>query len=59
MLDFMSYKKFYFHCLANAELKPHTKVLENHFCNMALKNLYHHFLAAGKLRRTGSNKKVL
>ena len=36
----MSYKKLYFHCLASAELKPHTKVLENLFHNMVLKNLY-------------------
>ena len=32
--------KFYFHCLAKAELKPHMKVLKNLFLNMALKNLY-------------------
>ena len=31
--------KFYFHCLANVELKLHTKVLRNLFHNMALKNL--------------------
>ena len=35
----MSYKTFYFYCLANVELKPHTKVLKNLFRNMALKNL--------------------
>ena len=35
-----SYEKFYFHCLANTELKPHTKVLQNLFHNMAFKNLY-------------------
>ena len=39
ILNFMNYKKFYFHCLANAELEPHTKVLKNLFHNMALKNL--------------------
>ena len=54
MLNFKSYKKFYFHCLANAELKPHTKVLKNLFHDMTLKNhiwplYYHHILAARKL----------
>ena len=61
ILNFTSYKKFYFHCLANVELKPHTKVLKNLFHNMALKKhiwpLYcHHILAAGKLRSIDSNK---
>ena len=37
ILNFKSYKKFNFHCLANAELKPHTKVLKNLFNNMTLK----------------------
>ena len=27
--NFSSYKKFYFYCLENAELKPHTKVLKD------------------------------
>ena len=36
----MSYKKFYFHCLANVELRPHAKVLKNLLLDMALKNLY-------------------
>ena len=36
-LNFTSYKKFYFHCLANSELQPHTKVLKNLFHNVALK----------------------
>ena len=36
----MSYKKFYFLCLANVELKLHTKLLKNLFHNMASKNLY-------------------
>ena len=40
ILNFTSHKKFYFHCLAKLELKPHTKVLKNLFSNMALKNLY-------------------
>ena len=40
ILNFRIYKKFYFQCLANAELKPHTKVLKNLFHKMALKNLY-------------------
>ena len=40
ILNLTSYKKFYFHSLANIELKPHTKVLENLFYNMALKSLY-------------------
>ena len=39
MLNFRSYKKFYFHCLKNVELKPRTKGLKNLFHNMALKNL--------------------
>ena len=57
----MSYKKFSFHCLANAELKAHTKVLKNLFPNMALKNLYvttmiPSYLAAGKLRSIDSSK---
>ena len=34
ILNFKSYKKSYFNCLANAELKPHTKVLKNLFHNM-------------------------
>ena len=59
ILNFTSYKRFYFYCLANAELKSHTKVLENLFHNMALKNLYHHILAAGRLRNTNSKKNVL
>ena len=55
MLDFKSYKKCYFYCLANAELKPHTKVLKNLFPIMFLKKhiwplYYHHILAAGKVR---------
>ena len=37
ILNFKSYKKFYFHCLANAELTPHTNVLKNLFHNMTLK----------------------
>ena len=54
MLNFKSYKKFYFHCLANAELKYYTKVLKNLFHDMTLKKhiwplYYHHTLAAGKL----------
>ena len=54
-MSFTSYKKFYFHCLANTELKPHAKVLKNLSHNMTLKNsmwpLYiHHILEAGKLR---------
>ena len=40
ILDFMSHNKFYVHCLAKLELKPHTKVLKNLFHNMALKNPY-------------------
>ena len=48
-----SYKKFYFHCLANAELKTHTKVLKNLFHNMTLKKhiwplYYQHILASEK-----------
>ena len=39
-MNFTSWKKFYFHCLANSELKPHTKVLKNLFHDMALKILY-------------------
>ena len=39
ILNFTNYEKFYFHCLANAKLKPHTKVLKNLFHNMVLKNL--------------------
>ena len=35
--NFTSYKKSYFHCLANAQLKPHTKVLKNLFHNMTLR----------------------
>ena len=50
-----------FHCLANAELKPHTKILKNFFHNMALEKhisplYYYYVLAAGKLRRIDSNK---
>ena len=61
ILNFTSYKKFYFHCLANARLKPHTEVLKNLFHNMALKKhiwpLYcNHILATGKLRSNDSNK---
>ena len=37
ILNFTRYKNVYFHCAANSELKPHTKVLKNHFHNMALK----------------------
>ena len=53
-MNFKSYKKFYFHCLANAELKYYTKVLKNLFHDMTLKKhiwplYYHHTLAAGKL----------
>ena len=40
ILNFTSYKKFYFHWLVSVELKPHTKVLKNLFHNRALKNLY-------------------
>ena len=40
IFNFTSYKKFYFHCLAKAELKSHMKVLKNLFLNMTLKNLY-------------------
>ena len=40
ILNFTSHKKIYFHCLANVELKPHTKFLKNLFRNMASKNLY-------------------
>ena len=39
-MNFTSYKKLYFLCLASVELKPHTKVLKNIFHNMVLKNLY-------------------
>ena len=61
MLNFMN-KKFYFHSLANVELKLHMKILKNHFHNIASKNFrlwplyYNHNLAAGKLRTTDSNK---
>ena len=37
ILNFTSCKKFYFHDLANAELKPDTKVLKKLFHNMAFK----------------------
>ena len=37
ILNFKSYKKFYFHCSANDELKPHAKVLKNLVHNMTLK----------------------
>ena len=40
MLNFMSNKKFYFHCLTSVELKPHKNILKNLFHDMALKNLY-------------------
>ena len=40
ILNFTSYKKLYFHCLTSVELKLHTKVLQNPFHNIALKNLY-------------------
>ena len=61
ILNFTSYKMFYFHCLANAELKPDTKDLKNLFHNMALKKhiwplQHHHILAAGKLRSIDSKK---
>ena len=39
-MEFHELQKGFFHCLANVELKPHTKVLKNLFYNMALKNLY-------------------
>ena len=39
-MNFTSYKKFYFCCLASVELKSHTKVLKNLFHNMVLKNLH-------------------
>ena len=44
MFNFMSYKKIYFPCLANVVLKPHTKVLKILFHNMALKNIYDHYI---------------
>ena len=61
LLNFTSYKKFYFHGLANAELKPDTNVLKKLFHNVAFKKhiwpLYcHHTLGAGKLISTDSNK---
>ena len=37
ILNLKTYKKSYFHCLANAELKRHMKVLKNLFHNMTLK----------------------
>ena len=37
VIEFQELQKFYFHCLANAELKPYTKVLKNLFLNMTLK----------------------
>ena len=40
ILNFTSYKKLSFHCLASVELKPHTKVLKSLFHNMTLKSLY-------------------
>ena len=39
IINFVSYKKFYFHFLASVELNPHTKVLKNLLHNMSLKNL--------------------
>ena len=61
MLNFTSYKKSYFHCLGNAELKPHTNILKNIFPNMAVKNhlstlFCRHILAAGKPRNIDSSK---
>ena len=61
ILSFTSYKKFYFYCLVNAELKSDTKVLKNLFHNMALKKhiwtlFGHHILPAAKLRSTDSDK---
>ena len=56
ILNYTSYKKFYFHCLANVELEAHTKVLKNLFHSMALEDLYHYILVAGKLRSIDSNK---
>ena len=44
-MNFTSYKKFYFHCLANTELTPDTKVLKNLFYNMGLKNIFDHYIA--------------
>ena len=46
IINFTSYKKFYFHCLANAELKSHTKILKNLLLNMALTNLCDHYVKA-------------
>ena len=37
ILNFTSYKKFYFYCLANAQRKPHTNVLKNLLYNMTLR----------------------
>ena len=61
IFNFTSYKKFSFHCLANVQLKPHTKVLKNLFHNISLKIFmsplhYYHILAAGKLGSIDSSK---
>ena len=61
ILNFMSYKKFYFDCLVNGELTSHTKVLKNisttWFWKISMWPLYYyHILAAGKLRSIDSNK---
>ena len=37
ILNFTSYKKFYFNCLANTQLNPNTKVFRNLFHNTALR----------------------
>ena len=60
IMDFTSYKNFYFYCLANAEFKPHRKILKNLFHNMTLEKhiwpLYYHHILAENLRSIDSNK---
>ena len=50
----MSYKKFYFHCLENVELKPNTKAFKNLFHNLALKNPYVTFVLSSYFSSWGT-----
>ena len=60
ILNFTSYKKFYFHCLVNIELKSHTKVLKNLFYttlkNLCVNNTWPSYFSTGKVRSIDSNK---
>ena len=46
ILNFKSCKKFYFYCLPNAELKPHTKVLKKTFPQHDFDYDFDHYIAS-------------